>query len=84
MVIQLPTAAASGIRCNSDVRKVDHRNVDNLRLDEKRPLITDGDISNGSGEVVIGDDIKTLCLAIVRRKIEYDEDGTDRVLHLVY
>ena len=65
-------------------RKVDQWNVDNLRLDANvlSSTNTDGDIfftPNGSGEVVIGDDIFLTFGDSKDAKIEYDEDGTDRV-----
>ena len=68
---------------NSD-RKVDQWNVDNLRLDANvlSSTNTDGDIfftPNGAGEVVIGDDIFLTFGDSKDAKIEYDENGTDRV-----
>jgi hypothetical protein len=65
-------------------RKVDQWNVDNLRLDANvlSSTNTDGDIfftPNGSGEVVIGDDIFLTFGDSKDAKIEYDENGTDRV-----
>ena len=65
-------------------RKVDQWNVDNLRLDANvlSSTNTDGDIfftPNGSGEVVIGDDIKLAFGDSKDAKIEYDEDGDDRI-----
>ena len=65
-------------------RKVDQWNVDNLRLDSNvlSSTNTDGDIfftPNGSGEVVIGDDIFLTFGDSKDAKIEYDENGTDRV-----
>ena len=68
---------------NSD-RKVDQWNVDNLRLDSNvlSSTNTDGDIfltPNGSGEVVIGDDIFLTFGDSKDVKIEYDEDGDNRV-----
>ena len=80
-----PTAAARGFVAILDQdRKVDQWNVDNLRLDANvlSSTNTDGDIfftPNGSGEVVIGDDIKLAFGDSKDAKIEYDEDGTDRV-----
>ena len=80
-----PTTASNGFVpvLNSD-RKVDQWNVDNLRLDANvlSSTNTDGDIffePNGSGEVVIGDDIFLTFGDSKDAKIEYDEDGTDRV-----
>ena len=65
-------------------RKVDQWNVDNLRLDANvlSSTNTDGDIfftPNGSGEVVIGDDIFLTFGDSKDAKIEYDENGTDRI-----
>ena len=65
-------------------RKVDQWNVDNLRLDSNvlSSTNTDGDIffePNGSGEVVIGDDIFLTFGDSKDAKIEYDENGTDRI-----
>ena len=65
-------------------RKVDQWNVDNLRLDANvlSSTNTDGDIffePNGSGEVVIGDDIFLTFGDSKDVKIEYDEDGDNRV-----
>ena len=65
-------------------RKVDQWNVDNLRLDANvlSSTNTDGDIfftPNGDGEVVIGDDIFLTFGDSKDAKIEYDENGTDRV-----
>ena len=64
-------------------RKVDQWNVDNLRLDANvlSSTNTDGDIfltPNGSGEVVIGDDISLTFGDSKDVKIEYDEDGNNR------
>ena len=65
-------------------RKVDQWNVDNLRLDANvlSSTNTDGDIfftPNGSGEVVIGDDIFLTFGDSKDAKIEYDEDGDNRI-----
>ena len=65
-------------------RKVDQWNVDNLRLDANTisSTNTDGDIilnTNGSGEVVIPDDSFLTFGTDKNSKIEYDENGTDRV-----
>ena len=65
-------------------RKVDQWNVDNLRLDANvlSSTNTDGDIfftPNGDCEVVIGDDIFLTFGDSKDAKIEYDENGTDRV-----
>ena len=66
-------------------RKVDQWNVDNLRLDANTvsSTNTDGDIildANGTGEVVIPDDSFLTFGTDKNAKIEYDENGTDRVL----
>ena len=65
-------------------RKVDQWNVDNLRLDANvlSSTNTDGDIfftPNGAGEVVIGDDIFLTFGDSKDAKIEYDENGDDRI-----
>ena len=80
-----PSTASNGFVpvLNSD-RKVDQWNVDNLRLDANvlSSTNTDGDIfftPNGSGEVVIGDDIFLTFGDNKDAKIEYDENGTDKV-----
>ena len=80
-----PSTASNGFVpvLNSD-RKVDQWNVDNLRLDANvlSSTNTDGDIfftPNGSGEVVIGDDIFLTFGDSKDAKIEYDENGTDRI-----
>jgi len=79
------TTAANGFVAIVDQnRKVDQWNVDNLRLDANvlSSTNTDGDIfftPNGSGEVVIGDDIFLTFGDSKDAKIEYDENGTDRV-----
>ena len=80
-----PTTGTNGFVPILDVaRKVDQWNVDNLRLDANvlSSTNTDGDIfftPNGSGEVVIGDDIFLTFGDSKDAKIEYDENGTDRV-----
>jgi len=80
-----PSTASNGFVpvLNSD-RKVDQWNVDNLRLDANvlSSTNTDGDIffePNGSGEVVIGDDIFLTFGDSKDAKIEYDENGDDRI-----
>ena len=65
-------------------RKVDQWNVDNLRLDANvlSTTNTDGDLfisPNGSGEVIIPDDTFLTFGDSKDAKIEYDENGTDRV-----
>ena len=64
--------------------KVDQWNVDNLRLDGNviSSTNTDGDIRldpNGSGEVLIPDDTFFTFGDDDDARIEYDEDGTNRV-----
>ena len=64
--------------------KVDQWNVDNLRIDLNTisSTNTDGDIildPNGSGEVLIPDDTFFTFGSDDDARIEYDEDGTDRV-----
>jgi len=64
--------------------KVDQWNVDNLRIDLNTisSTNTDGDIiidPNGNGEVLIPDDTFLTFGDDKNAKIEYDEDGTDRV-----
>ena len=78
------TAANGFVAIVDQNRKVDQWNVDNLRLDSNvlSSTNTDGDIfftPNGSGEVVIGDDIFLTFGDSKDAKIEYDENGTDRV-----
>ena len=65
-------------------RKVDEWNVDNLKLDTNTlsSTDTDGDVilsPNGTGEVVIPDDTFLSFGTGKDSKIEYDEDGTDRI-----
>ena len=65
-------------------RKVDQWNVDNLRLDANvlSSTNTDGDIffvPNGSGEVVVGDNIFLTFGDSKDSKITYDESGDDRI-----
>ena len=64
--------------------KVDQWNVDNLRIDLNTisSTNTDGDIildPNGNGEVLIPDDTFFTFGSDDDARIEYDEDGTDRV-----
>ena len=78
------TAANGFVAIVDQNRKVDQWNVDNLRLDANvlSSTNTDGDIffePNGSGEVVIGDDIFLTFGDSKDAKIEYDENGTDRI-----
>ena len=78
------TAANGFVAILDQNRKVDQWNVDNLRLDANvlSSTNTDGDIffvPNGSGEVVIGDDIFLTFGDSKDVKIEYDEDGDNRV-----
>ena len=78
------TAANGFVAILDQTRKVDQWNVDNLRLDANvlSSTNTDGDIfftPNGSGDVVIGDDIFLTFGDSKDAKIEYDENGTDRV-----
>ena len=65
-------------------RKVDQWNVDNLRLDANTVSTTntDGDLyidPNGTGEVIIPDDTFLTFGDSKDGKIEYDENGTDKV-----
>ena len=65
-------------------RKVDEWNVDNLTLNTNTlsSTNTDGDIildANGSGEIVVPDDSFFTFGTDKNAKIEYDENGTDRV-----
>ena len=65
-------------------RKVDEWNVDNLKLDTNTlsSSNTDGDVildPNGSGEVVIPDDTFLSFGTDKNSKIEYDENGTDKL-----
>ena len=78
------TASNGFVAILDQSRKVDQWNVDNLRLDANvlSSTNTDGDIfftPNGSGEVVIGDDIFLTFGDSKDAKIEYDENVTDRV-----
>ena len=65
-------------------RKLTNGNVDNLRLDANvlSTTNTDGDLfisPNGTGEVIIPDDTFLTFGDSKDAKIEYDENGTDRV-----
>ena len=78
------TAANGFVAILDQNRKVDKWNVDNLRLDANvlSSTNTDGDIfftPNGAGEVVIGDDIFLTFGDSKDAKIEYDENGDDRI-----
>ena len=87
-----PTTAANGFVAILDQnRKVDQWNVDNLRLDGNTFSSTDADgdvILNpiGTGEVMIPDDTKlgfgggSDGTGTADGTIEYDEDGTDKIL----
>jgi hypothetical protein len=80
-----PTTAANGFVAIVDQnQKVDQWNVDNLTLDGNTfsSTDTDGDINidpNGSGEIVIPDDTFLTFGTSKDAKIEYDENGTDKV-----
>ena len=80
-----PTTAANGFVAILDSnRKVNQWNVDNITIDLNTISSTnvDGDINldpNGTGEIVIPDD-KFLTFGTSKdAKIEYDENGTDKV-----
>jgi len=80
-----PSAAARGfVPVLDQNQKVDQWNVDNLRLDANvlSTTNTDGDLfisPNGTGEVIIPDDTFLTFGDSKDAKIEYDENGTDRV-----
>ena len=80
-----PTTAANGFAVILDSnRKVDQWNVDNLTLDGNTfsSTNTDGDIvlnPNGAGEINIPDDTFLSFGDGKDAKIEYDEDGTNKV-----
>ena len=80
-----PSAAARGfVPVLDQNQKVDQWNVDNLRLDANvlSTTNTDGDLfisPNGSGEVIIPDDTFLTFGDSKDAKIEYDENGTDRI-----
>ena len=78
------TASNGFVAILDQSRKVDQWNVDNLRLDANvlSSTNTDGDIfftPNGAGEVVIGDDTFLTFGDSKDAKIEYDENGDDRI-----
>jgi len=78
------TAANGFVAIVDQNRKVDQWNVDNLRLDANvlSTTNTDGDLflsPNGSGEVIIPDDTFLTFGDSKDAKIEYDENGTDRI-----
>ena len=87
-----PTTAANGFVAVLDQnRKVDEWNVDNLTLDGNTfsSTNTDGDLifnPGGSGEVMVPDDTKlgfgggSDGTGTADATIEYDEDGTDKVV----
>ena len=80
-----PTSADRGFVAILDSdRKVNQWNVDNLRLDSNvlSTTNTDGDLfisPNGAGEVIIPDDTFLTFGDSKDLKIEYDEDGDNRV-----
>jgi glycine cleavage system regulatory protein len=80
-----PTTAGNGFVAILDAnRKVDQWNVDNLRLDGNTfsSTDTDGDINldpNGTGEIVIPDDTFLTFGTSKDAKIEYDENGLDKI-----
>ena len=81
-----PTTAANGFVAvlNQD-RKVDQWNVDNLRLDTNTLSSTDanGDIiidPHGSGEINVPDDTFFTFGTDKNSKLEYDENGTDKLV----
>ena len=81
-----PTTAANGFVAILDQsRKVDQWNVDNLRLDGNTFSSTDanGDIvldPAGTGEINIPDDTFLSFGTDKNSKLEYDENGTDKLL----
>ena len=80
-----PTTAANGFVAILDSnRKVNQWNVDNITIDGNTISSTDvdGDINldpNGTGEIVIPDDTFLTFGTSKDAKIEYDENGTDKV-----
>ncbi len=80
-----PTTAANGfIAICDENRKVDQWNVDNLTLDGNTLSSTDsnGDIvldPAGTGEIVVPDDTFLTFGTDKNSKIEYNEDGDDKV-----
>ena len=81
-----PTTAANGFVAVLDQnRKVDQWNVDNLRLDTNTLSSTDanGDIiidPHGSGEINVPDDTFFTFGTDKNSKLEYDENGTDKLV----
>jgi len=78
------TASNGFVAIVDQARKVDQWNVDNLRLDANvlSTTNTDGDLflsPNGAGEVIIPDDTFLTFGDSKDAKIEYDEDGENRV-----
>ena len=80
-----PTTASNGFVAILDQnRKVNQWNVDNITIDGNTISSTDvdGDINldpNGTGEIVIPDDTFLTFGTSKDAKIEYDENGTDKV-----
>ena len=78
------TAANGFVAILDQNRKVDQWNVDNLRLDANvlSTTNTDGDLfisPNGTGEVIIPDDTFLTFGDSKDAKIEYDENGDNRI-----
>ena len=78
------TAANGFVAIIDQNRKVDQWNVDNLRLDANvlSTTNTDGDLfisPNGTGEVIIPNDTFLTFGDSKDAKIEYDEDGDNRI-----
>ena len=78
------TASNGFVAIRDQNKKVDQWNVDNLRLDANvlSTTNTDGDLfisPNGTGEVIIPDDTFLTFGDSKDLKIEYDEDGDNRV-----
>ena len=80
-----PTTVANGFVPVLDANnKVDQWNVDNIRIDGNwvASVGTDQDLllgTAGTGEIVVDDDTFLTFGSSKDAKIEYDEDGTDRV-----
>jgi len=80
-----PTTAANGFVAVLDQnRKVDQWNVDNIRIDGNiiSSTNTDGHINldpDGTGEIIIPDDTFLTFGTSQDSKIEYDENGTDKL-----
>jgi len=80
-----PTTAANGFVAVLDQnRKVDQWNVDNIRIDGNiiSSTDTDGHINldpDGTGEIIIPDDTFLTFGTSRDSKIEYDENGTDKL-----